>query len=239
MPIRLVLFCWQLPSRFPICLIYCTKRRPRHRKCMKLRRRLRRGVHLSWVNGLVYYNRRIFVGSRSSARTPISTEYHNSQPAGHPRFERNLRRVSAEFYWPNMKKEVRRFVEACVVFQTTKYSTEKPTGLLQSLPIPSQVWEDVSMDFITCLPPSRGYTAIMVVVDWLSKYAHFTLLPTRFNALRVAHLFVNTVVRHHEFPKTLFSDRDSVFLNNIWVETMRLSGTKLNFSTAYHPQSNG
>lgn len=193
--------------------------------------------HLSWVDGLVYYNRRIYVSPRSSARTPLLSEYHSSQ--ADPGFERTLRRVSAEFYWPNMKKEVRRFVEACVVCQTTKYSTQKPAGLLQPLPIPSQVWEDVSMDFITGLPPSRGYTAIMVVVDRLSKYTHFAALPTRFDALRVAHLFVNTVVRHHGFPKTLVSDRDSVFLNKIWEEIMRLSGTKLNFSTAYHPQSDG
>ena len=95
------------------------------------------------------------------------------------------------------------------------------------------------MDFVTGLPQSRGYTVIMVVVDILSKYAHFAPLPTRFDALRVAHLFVNTVVRHHGFPKTLVSYRDSVFLNQIWEEIMRLSGTKLNFSTAYHPQSDG
>lgn len=64
-------------------------------------------------------------------------------------------------------------------------------------------------------------------------------LPSRFDALRVAHLFVNTVVRHHGFPKTLVSDRDPVFLNHVWEDLMRLSGTKLKFSTAYHPQSDG
>ena len=195
--------------------------------------------HLSFVDGLVFYKRRIFVSSRSEARTPILTEYHASPSAGHPGFERTLRRVAGSVYWPNMRKEVRRFVEACVVCQTSKYSTQKPAGLLQPLPIPTQVWEDVSMDFITGLPQSRGYTSIMVVVDRLSKYAHFAALPTRFDALRVAQLFVNTVVRHHGFPKTLVSDRDSVFLNETWEELMRLSGTKLNFSTAYHPQSNG
>lgn len=179
------------------------------------------------------------MSSRSSARTSILTEYHCSQSAGHPGFERALRRVAGDFYWPQMKKEVKRFMEACVVCQTTKYSTQKPAGLLQPLPVPTQVWVDVSMDFITGLPQSRGYTAIMVVVDRLSKYTHFAALPTRFDALRVAHLFVNTVVRHHGFPKTLVSDRDSVFLNQVWEELMRLSGTKLNFSTAYHPQSDG
>lgn len=95
------------------------------------------------------------------------------------------------------------------------------------------------MDFITGLPKSRGYTTIMVFVDLLSKYAFFATLPTRFDALRVAHLFSNTVVRQHGFPKTLVSDRDSVFLNAVWEEIFCVSGTKLNFTTAYHPQSDG
>ena len=111
-----------------------------------------------------------------------------------------------------------------MVCQTTKYSTQKPAGLLQPLLIPTQVWEDVSMDFITGLPQSRGYTVVMVVVDRLSKYTHFATLPTPFDALRVAQLFINTVVRHHGFPKTLVSDRDSVFLNQVWEDLMRLVG---------------
>ena len=79
----------------------------------------------------------------------------------------------------------------------------------------------------------------MVVIDRLSKYAHFAPLLTRFDALRVAHLFLKTVVRHHGFPKMLVSDRDSVFLNAVWEEILRLNGTKLNFTTAYHSQSDG
>lgn len=95
------------------------------------------------------------------------------------------------------------------------------------------------MDFITGLPQSRRFTAIMVVVDRLSKYAHFAPLPTRFDAWRVANVFVDIVVKHHGFPAKLVSDRDSVFLNEIWENLLRLSGTKLNFTTAYHPQSDG
>lgn len=95
------------------------------------------------------------------------------------------------------------------------------------------------MDFITGLPQSRGFTAIMVVVDRLSKYAHFAPLPTRFDAWWVANAFIDTVVKHHGFPATLVSDRDSVFLNEVWENLLRLSGTKLHFTTAYHPQSDG
>lgn len=95
------------------------------------------------------------------------------------------------------------------------------------------------MDFITGLPPSRGFTVIMVVVDRLSKYAHFAPLPTRFDAWKVANAFVDTVVKHHGFPASVVSDRDTVFVNEVWEHLLKLSCTKLHFTTAYHPQTDG
>lgn len=88
------------------------------------------------------------------------------------------------------------------------------------------------MDFVTCLPLSRGFTTIMVVVDWLSKYAHFASLPARFDALRVVRLFIDTLVKNHGFPKILVSDRDPIFLIDVWKAMLTLSGTKLHFLTA-------
>ena len=195
--------------------------------------------NLAFEGGLLYRGRRIYVGMLAAAKLPLLYEHHSTPQAGHPGVERTFRRVAAQFYWKNMRRDVQRFVDACLECQTTKYSTQKPAGLLQPLPIPSQVWEDVSMDFVTSLPQSWGFTTIMVVVDRLSKYAHFAPLPPHFNALRVANLFIETVVKHHGFPKTLVSDRDSVFLNDVWEDMLRLSGTKLHFTTAYHPQSDG
>lgn len=173
------------------------------------------------------------------AKQALLYEYHSTPSAGHPGVDRTLRRLAAVFYWAGMRRDVKKFVDACYTCQTTKYSTQKPAGLLQPLPIPTQVWEDVSIDFVTGLPQSRGYTAIMVVVDRLSKYAHFAPLLTKFDAWRVANVFVDTVVKHHGFPKTLISDRDPVFLSEVWENLLRLSGTKLKFSTAYHPQTDG
>lgn len=190
-------------------------------------------------DGFIYRGRRLVVASTSPAKPALLYEHHSTPTAGHLGVERTFRLLASSFYWPNMRREVKQFVAACFECQTTKYSTQKPAGLLQPLPIPFQVWEDVSMDFITGLPQSRGFTAIMVVVDRLSKYAHFALLPTRFDAWRVANAFVDTVVKHHGFLATLVSDRDSVFLNEVWENLLRLSGTKLHFTTAYHPQSDG
>lgn len=95
------------------------------------------------------------------------------------------------------------------------------------------------MDFIVGLPPSHGYTAIMPAVDRLSKYAHFGVLPTGFDATRVAKLFVNTVVKLHGSPDKLLSNRDTIFMSDFWKELLTMNGTKLQFTTAYHPQTDG
>ena len=95
------------------------------------------------------------------------------------------------------------------------------------------------MDFIVGLPNSQGHTTVMVVVDRLSKYVHFGALKPKFDAPRVARLFVETVVKLHSFPEKLLSDRDAIFMSDMWNELMSLSGTKLQFTTAYHPQTDG
>ncbi|XP_042032481.1 uncharacterized protein LOC121779227 [Salvia splendens] len=125
------------------------------------------GVSMS--DGLLYFKRRIYVSRDSTVKELLLHEYHASPTAGHPGVDRTFKRLATGFYWKGMRKEVKNFVNACYECQTTKYSTQKPAGLLQPLPIPSRVWEDVSMDFITGLPQSRGYTAILVAVDRLTK----------------------------------------------------------------------
>ncbi|GJQ92873.1 putative reverse transcriptase domain-containing protein [Tanacetum coccineum] len=99
-----------------------------------------------------------------------------------------------------------------------------------------KVWKDIAMDFITGLPNSKGYTAIMVVVDRLSKYAHFAPLRANYNAPQVAELFVQTVVKHHGIPRSIVSDHDKVFTSAFWSHLFKLQGTTLNMSYEYHPQ---
>ncbi|GJW03015.1 ty3-gypsy retrotransposon protein [Tanacetum coccineum] len=110
---------------------------------------------------------------------------------------------------------------------------------LQPLPTLEGVWEDVSMDFIIGFPLSKGFTAILVVVDRFSKNAYFGVLPTNFNGHKVSELFMEIVVKHHGIPKTIVSDRDSIFVSKFWKELFWLSGKQLNHSTAYDPQSDG
>ncbi|OMO73136.1 reverse transcriptase [Corchorus capsularis] len=120
-----------------------------------------------------------------------------------------------------------------------KYETTRPGGLSTPLPIPTQIWPDIAMDFITNLPASHGKTDIWVIVDRLTKYAHFIALPSSYTASQLAEIFCKDVCKLHGMPASIVSDRDPKFMSNFWSELFKLQGTKLLHSSAYHPQSDG
>ncbi|KAF0893827.1 hypothetical protein E2562_029711 [Oryza meyeriana var. granulata] len=113
----------------------------------------------------------------------------------------------------------------------------RPAGLLQPLPVPSAVWADVGIDFIEALPKVQGKTVILSVVDRFSKYCHFIPLAHPYTAESVAQAFFADIVRLHGVPQSIVSDRDPVFTSAFWQELMRLTGTKLFMSSAFHPQN--
>jgi len=138
-----------------------------------------------------------------------------------------------------MKNKVKEFVRTCRICQQAKPEHTLPAGLLQPLPVPSEPWEMATMEFIYGLPPSRQYNCILVIVDKLSKYAHFVPLRHPYTAAKVAELFVDNVYRLHGMPQTLVSDRDPIFMSQFWQTVYRATGTKLMMSTAHHPETDG
>ncbi|XP_015160318.1 uncharacterized protein [Solanum tuberosum] len=124
-------------------------------------------------------------------------------------------------------------------FLKMKATNLHPAGLLQPLPIPDQVFEDIAMDFITCLPSSKWKTTILTVVDCLTKYGHFIPLSSTFSNQLVAEEFIVGVIRLQGPPRTIVIDRNPRFLHSFWQEINRLQGLTLVMSTTYHPQTDG
>ncbi|KAG6490402.1 hypothetical protein ZIOFF_051698 [Zingiber officinale] len=138
----------------------------------------------------------------------------------------------------NMKRDILTFVRQCVTCQCNKWQNLQPTGLLQPLSIPEQVSADISMDFIESLLKVKGKLVLFVIVDRLSKYAHFIPLAHPYTTISVAAIFFNEIFRLHGMPESIVSDCYKVFLSSFWRELFRLCGTKLSFSSAYHLQTN-
>ncbi|KAL4026029.1 hypothetical protein IC575_014436 [Cucumis melo] len=214
---------------------------PKFQKLMAELRELedRQGSKYSLQNDVLKYKDGLVITKTSSLIPTIVDTYHNFVVGGHFGFLRTYKRVSSDLYWEGMKVDIKKHCEECLICQRNKLLTLSPAGLLVPLEIPQAIWNDISMDFVEGLPKANGFEVILVMVDRLSKYGHFLPLKHPFTAKVVAKLFVREVVRLHGFPLSIVSDRDKNFLSHFWQELFRLSGTKLNKSTAYHPQTDG
>jgi hypothetical protein len=124
--------------------------------------------------------------------------------------------------------------------QKVKAEHRHPGGLLQPFPIPKNKWEVITMDFIKGLPrTNKKYDSIMVVVDKLTKVAHFVHVKKTHTITNIADIFMKEIVRLHGIPRKIVSDKDTKFTSNLWRGLFKVFGTNLNFSTTYHSQTYG
>lgn len=138
-----------------------------------------------------------------------------------------------------MIQDVQRFVKSSHVCAQNNSSNSAPAGLLRPLPVPSRPWSHIALDFITGLPPSKGNTVILTVVDPFSKAAHFIPLPKLPSARETAQAIINNVFRIHGLPVDILSDRGSHFTSQFWREFCKQLGASVSLSSGYHHQTNG
>jgi len=139
-----------------------------------------------------------------------------------------------------MKIEIARYVAQCDTCQKVKAIHLKSTGELQPLPILAWKWDDISMDFIVGLPKTvKGFDSIWVIVDRLTKTAHFLPVKILYPASTYAKIYFDRILSLHGVPKTIVSDRGTQFVSQFWKCLHKSLGTKLLYSTAYHPQIGG
>ena len=152
------------------------------------------------VGGFLYYGEsRLYIPKDAALRTRLLHECHDAPTSGHLGKDKTMEQVKRRFYWPAIAaKYVQQYVRSCDACQRNKPSQQAPGGLLQPLPIPSQPWQQVSMDLITQLPKSKsGNDAIVVFVDKLTKMVHFVPTKTTATAPQLARVSWTTVVRQH------------------------------------------
>jgi hypothetical protein len=148
--------------------------------------------------------------------------------------------LKQNFWWTRMKREIAKYVSECDICQRVKTSHLKTTGILQPLPVPSWNGEYISMDLIVGLPnTSLRHDSIWVIVNRLTKTAHFLPVHTTYNVNKYAEICLDHIVRLHGIPKMIISDRGAQFVARFWEQLQHALGTKLIRSSAYHPQIDG
>jgi hypothetical protein len=164
------------------------------------------------LDGYLFRENRLCV-SNSSMRELLVREAHGGGLMGHFGVRKTLDVLHEHFFWPKMKRDVKRVCARCVTCRQAK-SRVLPHGLYTPLPVPSAPWVDISMDFVLGLPRSRkGRYSIFVVVDRFSKMAHFISCHKTDDATHIADLFFREIVWLHGIPKSIVSDRDVKFLS--------------------------
>ena len=191
-------------------------------------------------NGVLCYKARACVPDDDELRKAILEEAHSGSFAIHPGSTKMYQDLKMSFWWSGMKRDVSEFVTKCLVCQRVKAEHQVPSGLLQPIRIPEWKWDRITMDFVVGLPlTGRKHDSIWVLVDRLTKSAHFLPVRTDYSLDKLAELYIKEIVRLHGIPISIISDRDPRFTSRFWGKLQEAMGTRLNFSTAFHPQTDG
>ncbi|CEO95067.1 hypothetical protein PBRA_009599 [Plasmodiophora brassicae] len=169
------------------------------------------------ADGILYRDDRVVV-SGDDCKLEILKSLHDAQTAGHFGLGKTLHLVLREFWWPGLRDYVKHYIKSCDVCCRSKTPRHKPSGLLMPLPLPTQLWSSISMDFIM---------------------AHFIPCKETTTAEQLADLFLSNVFRLHGLPDDVTSDRGPQFVSKFWRQLLDRLGTRRNLSSARHPESDG
>ncbi|KZV46658.1 hypothetical protein F511_15460 [Dorcoceras hygrometricum] len=168
------------------------------------------------------------------------TEAHKALYPVHSGSTKMYKDLQKLYWWPGMTRDIARSVSECLTCQLVKAEHQRPAGMLKPLRIPEWKWESISMDFVLGLPRTvQGYNSIWVIVDRITKSVHFLPVKTTYEMRKYAELCIREIIRLHGIPVSIVSYRDPRFTLAFWKSIHRAVGTKLTFSTSFHPQTDG
>ncbi|GKD33894.1 putative reverse transcriptase domain-containing protein [Tanacetum coccineum] len=192
------------------------------------------------ADGTLCLNNRSWVPCFGDLRTLIMHESHKSKYSIHPGSDKMYQDLKQLYWWPNMKANIATYVSKCLTCSKVKAEHQKPSGLLVQPEIPEWKWDKITMDFVTKLPKTtNGYDTIWVIVDRLTKSAHFLPMRETDPMEKLMKLYMKEVVTRHGVPVSIISDRDGRFTSLFWKALNKALGTRLDMSTAYHPEIDG
>nr|GEU76838.1 reverse transcriptase domain-containing protein [Tanacetum cinerariifolium] len=191
-------------------------------------------------DGGIYFFNRSWIPSVGGVRKLIMDEAHTSRYSIHPGADKMYYDLRDLYWWPGMKRDNAEYVSRCLMCSKIKAKHQKPLGLLQQPEIPEWKWEKLAMDLVIQLPRnSSGYDAIWVVVDRLTKSAHFLPIREEYKTEKLTRIYINEIVARHGVPASIISDRYGRFASHLWQALQEVLGTKLHISTTYHPETDG
>ncbi|GKC14704.1 putative reverse transcriptase domain-containing protein [Tanacetum coccineum] len=191
-------------------------------------------------DGIQYFENRVWLSLFGGLRDLIMHESHKSKYSIHPGSDKMYQDLKKLYWWPNMKADIATYVSKCLTCAKVKVEHQRPSGLLQQPEIPEWKWERITMDFVTGLPrTSSGYDSIWVIVDRLTKSAHFLPMKKTDSMEKLTQLYLKEVVCRHGVLLSIISDRDSRFASGFWRSLQNDLRTNLNMSTTYHLKIDG
>ncbi|GJZ10492.1 putative reverse transcriptase domain-containing protein [Tanacetum coccineum] len=192
------------------------------------------------ADGTLCLNNRSWVPCFGDLRALIMHVSHKSKYSIYPGSDKMYQDLRKLYWWPNMKAEIATYVSKCLTCAKVKIEYQKPSGLLVQPEIPQWKWENITMDFVTKLPKTAaGQDTIWVIVDHLTKSAHFLPMREDDTLEKLTRQYLKEVVSRHGVPVLIISDRDGRFTSHFWKSLNKALGTRLDMSTAYHPETDG
>nr|GEW42892.1 putative reverse transcriptase domain-containing protein [Tanacetum cinerariifolium] len=185
-------------------------------------------------------NNRSWIPCIGDLRALIMHESHKSKYSIHPRSNKMYQDLKKLYWWPNMKAEIATYVSKYLTCAKVKIEYQKPSGLLVQPEIPQWKWENITMDFVTKLAKTTaGQDTIWVIVNRLTKSAHFLPMREDDTLEKLTRQYLKEVVSGHGVLVSIISDRDGRFTSNFLRSLNKALGTRLDMSTAYHPEIDG
>ena len=201
---------------------------------------LKKENRLTWEeDGVVYIEERIYILNNKKIKEKILKENHNLADVGHPEQYRILELIKRTYWWPELKEDVKKYVQECFKCQQNKVQYQRKIGELHSLKIPKGPWQDISIDIIGPLPKSNKIDTIVVIVDRFTKMIRLKATTTNISSEGIAKIYRDKIWKLHGVPRTILSNRELQFTSKFIEEFTKVLGIKRQLSIAYHPQTDG